>query len=442
MSGIAIIIKGADFSKNNIGKISLETSLQSIVILGSDSVTGITSNYTADYTPSNTTQTGVTWSITSGSDYASIDSSTGVLTVKSGASNSSVTIQATSTANASINATKVVAVTYSASTALQSIAISGSDTVTGTTSQYSVTYTPTNTTQTGVTWSITSGSDYASIDSSTGVLTVKSGASNSSVTIQATSTANASIVATKKITVTVTDNIITDGLRLNLDALYNTGNNLHDTSAAGWYNKVDNVLQTWYNSNTTNPVINDKSYDFNNNGILLKNSADQFYLQGLGDFTLGFAFFINLSFTSGANVAVNLLWDVGIADAGCLGFSIECNSVTGISIDTLSPLLQIRYPTTQKWTAYRPINFNDGVKMNNNAYNIIYIVRKGNSVSFYVNGNKLLYSVSNDMYNTPVTTTGNSKYTYVTLLSAIQTSSTPNLTLQVRSFLMYSSAYI
>jgi hypothetical protein len=179
---------------------SSSTDLQSIAISGADTVTGTTSTYTAGLTPSTTTQTGVTWSIVSGSDYASIDSSTGLLTIKSGASNSSVTIQATSTANAAIVAIKKITVTYQV--ALNSLAISGSDTATGTTSNYTVALTPSNTTQTGVTWSIVSGSDYASIDSSTGVLTVKSGASNSSVTIQATSTANASIVATKVVTVT------------------------------------------------------------------------------------------------------------------------------------------------------------------------------------------------------------------------------------------------
>ena len=44
--------------------------------------------YTVSFTPSGTTQTGITWSIQSGSAYATIDQS-GTLTVLSGASNAS-----------------------------------------------------------------------------------------------------------------------------------------------------------------------------------------------------------------------------------------------------------------------------------------------------------------------------------------------------------------
>lgn len=87
------------------------TDVTAISIIGAESVTD-SGTYSVTYTPSNTPQTGVTWSIISGSEYAEI-SSDGVLTAKDGASNSSVTIKATSTHNSSVSATKVVSVTKS-----------------------------------------------------------------------------------------------------------------------------------------------------------------------------------------------------------------------------------------------------------------------------------------------------------------------------------------
>lgn len=57
---------------------------------------------------------GVTWSIVSGSDYASINQSTGEVTAKDGATSSVVVIRATSSYSAAIYAEKTVAVTYSA----------------------------------------------------------------------------------------------------------------------------------------------------------------------------------------------------------------------------------------------------------------------------------------------------------------------------------------
>ena len=114
--GIAIIAKGADFSENNIGSVTPASivNLLGLSISGPSTVTGTEAHFDAVYNPSNTTQRGVTWSVESGSTYASINASSGVLTVLSGASNASVTIKATSNANPSIAATKTIAVTYQA----------------------------------------------------------------------------------------------------------------------------------------------------------------------------------------------------------------------------------------------------------------------------------------------------------------------------------------
>lgn len=87
--------------------------------------------------------------------------------------------------------------------ALMGLSVSGDSTVgnAGNKAQYNVEYTPSDTTQRGVIWSVTSGSAYASIDQS-GLLTVKSGANGNAVTIRATSKENTSIYAEKTVTVT------------------------------------------------------------------------------------------------------------------------------------------------------------------------------------------------------------------------------------------------
>lgn len=94
---------------NNITEI-LPTGIE---ISGLSSVADIdnTAQYSVGYIPSGTTETGVTWEIASGGSYASIDQ-TGLLTVKSGAKESTVTIRATSLVNPNATALKVIRVTY------------------------------------------------------------------------------------------------------------------------------------------------------------------------------------------------------------------------------------------------------------------------------------------------------------------------------------------
>lgn len=83
------------------------------------------------------------------------------------------------------------------------LVISGDSTVNSdsNTAQFSVAYTPSNTTQRGILWSVVSGSDYASIDEK-GLLTVKEGANGSTVKIRATSKDSSSVYAEKSVTVT------------------------------------------------------------------------------------------------------------------------------------------------------------------------------------------------------------------------------------------------
>lgn len=110
--GIAIIAKGADFGSKNIGQVTPVNivELSSLSIVGPDSVNN-SAQFEVGYSPSNTTQRGVTWSIKSGSQYATIDANTGELTTLPGADGNSVTIKVTSKAKPSVSATKTVTTT-------------------------------------------------------------------------------------------------------------------------------------------------------------------------------------------------------------------------------------------------------------------------------------------------------------------------------------------
>lgn len=114
--GIAIIVPNCDFSEANLGKVTLSgIPVAEIIITGDSDVRGTSAQYSVDYIPTTTSERDVVWSIESGSEYASINSNTGSLTIKSGANNSQVTIKATSIANSDIYATKTITVTYDAS---------------------------------------------------------------------------------------------------------------------------------------------------------------------------------------------------------------------------------------------------------------------------------------------------------------------------------------
>lgn len=88
--------------------------LQSLSINADNSYTGKTFKPTVSYTPAGTTQKGVTWEITEGSQYATINSGTGVVTIDEDADEAEIIIKATSTYNSSITATKTITVTYDA----------------------------------------------------------------------------------------------------------------------------------------------------------------------------------------------------------------------------------------------------------------------------------------------------------------------------------------
>ena len=289
-----------------------EVALTGLTVTGEATVSsdGNTAQYGVIYSPSNTTQRGVTWSVVSGADYASIDQN-GLLTVLAGASGSSVKIRATSRDNTAVYAEKSLTVTYYAKTvptwslassmtldpeggtvtilvtdpdgkgwqvlasswltlksgslsgtgsgtltlayeaytggssrtgsvtlrseggnvascaafqsaiqtpvALTGLAIESDNVADGKVSGggvFKAVYTPSDTTQKGVVWSIVSGADYATIDSggSTGECTVlfsdDESAVGQTVTIRCASTENAAIHA--DITVTIEESAVAD----------------------------------------------------------------------------------------------------------------------------------------------------------------------------------------------------------------------------------------
>lgn len=114
--GKAIIIPDVSFATSNLGRVTLtnEIPLQALSITAPPSFTGTTLQLLAEYFPLNTTQRGVTWSIISGGQYATINANTGVLTVLSDANSDNVTIKVASNDATGIETTKTIEVTYSA----------------------------------------------------------------------------------------------------------------------------------------------------------------------------------------------------------------------------------------------------------------------------------------------------------------------------------------
>lgn len=202
--GIAIIINGADFSAKNLGKVNIiqDVDVESMSIMGDNSYEAASFQLGVSYLPLNTNQKGVTWEITSGGQYATIDAVSGVVTILEGANNNNIVVKATNTYKPSVTATKTISVKYKATLdVLNSISVIGDSTINDETHQFAVEFDPANTSYNSVTWAITNGSQYASINQD-GLLSVVEGTANKSVTIRATSTHDTSIYGEKTAVVT------------------------------------------------------------------------------------------------------------------------------------------------------------------------------------------------------------------------------------------------
>ena len=112
--GKAIIISDVNFSSANLGKVTLSGNIP-LVALAIDTLDyfiGTSIQMDLIHFPINTTERNVSWSITSGNQFATIDSSTGRLTVSSSANEGVVTVMVSSVDNPAIKATKDITVSY------------------------------------------------------------------------------------------------------------------------------------------------------------------------------------------------------------------------------------------------------------------------------------------------------------------------------------------
>ena len=158
---------------------------------------GGTKQLTATVLPSGASQS-VTWSVISGSSVASVSSS-GLVTAKAVGT---ATVRATSTANSSVYKDCTVTVTtVPTSISLNYTSITLQE---GETKQLTATVSPSSASQ-SVTWSVVSGSIYASVSSS-GLVTAKTAGT---ATVRATSAVNSSVY--KDCTVTVTEPVLPPG---------------------------------------------------------------------------------------------------------------------------------------------------------------------------------------------------------------------------------------
>lgn len=198
--GKAIIITDLTLS-DNLGKVTLtDEPAPSVIEIKGISIASKPSSIqdgvqlSVSYSPSNTTQKGVTWS--SSDEGVATVSNSGYVTVKKAGS---VTITATSTYNSSLSDSLTASCSVTQThIPVTSIAISGDNTGTvGGTIQLSASASPSNATNKNVTWS-SSNESIATVDDS-GLVTLKS---EGDVTITATSVSEPSVSSTKSVTVT------------------------------------------------------------------------------------------------------------------------------------------------------------------------------------------------------------------------------------------------
>ena len=157
--GIGIFVPNADFSSLNLGQVTplQDIPVTAIAIAMNASYSGTTFTPSITYTPTNSNKKGVTWSITAGGTYATINATTGVVTILSTANASNITIQAVSNYDSSIVATATTAVTYVEQVIdVTSVTITGNSTM-SLTGTLTAAILPANATAQTVAWAVTAG---------------------------------------------------------------------------------------------------------------------------------------------------------------------------------------------------------------------------------------------------------------------------------------------
>jgi len=201
---------------------SSQIPISSITITGGSSITtrGGTLQLTAAVQPSNATNKAVTWSLTGGSAYAFINSTTGLLTA---VANGTVTVRVTANDGSGEYGTATVTITNQ-NIPVAGITIAGGNSITtrGGTLQLTAAVQPSNATNKAVTWSLTGGSAYAFINSTTGLLTA---VANGTVTVRVTANDGSGVYGTTAVTISgqsiqaipVTSISVTGGTSISID---------------------------------------------------------------------------------------------------------------------------------------------------------------------------------------------------------------------------------
>jgi uncharacterized protein YjdB len=240
-------------------------AVTSITVTGAGGATAITTNggslqLSAGILPSNATNNTVTWSVTSGANLASINGSTGLVTAED---NGIVTVRAT--ANDGSGVYGVLTITISNQVfPVTGITVSGAGgataiTINGGSLQLSAAILPLNATNNTVTWSITSGSNLASVNASTGLVTASD---NGAVTVRATANDGSGIYGTLVISITnqINENTENDPpvIVVNYKSSSYSGF-VSEIDASGSYDtNRDNLTFTWITPNNV-PVSSTSS---------------------------------------------------------------------------------------------------------------------------------------------------------------------------------------
>lgn len=250
----------ATASNNVVGSMTVTISGQSTKILVTRmditttktdfSITedGGTLQLNLNITPTTATNKSVKWSIKSGQDKATINSSTGLLKAVTNTNGTPVTVQAEALDGSGVVATKDVTISGQ-KIKVSKITIDGPDSVTGTGKvTMDKTVLPKDATNGAVVWSVENNTGSATIDTNTGELTPKS---NGKVTVKATATDGTGISDTKEVTISGIDNNI-PATKINIAT--KDGAALSITEDDGTLGLIASLLPSY--STTTSEAVN------------------------------------------------------------------------------------------------------------------------------------------------------------------------------------------
>jgi len=164
---------------------------------------GSTQQFTATVNGTNNPPQTVNWSVTGGTTATTINTSTGLLIVANGETNTTLTVRATSAYDGTKSGTATVTVLIPTVTSVV-VAPSTATVARGGTQQFTATVNGTNTPPQTVYWTVTTaagGSPVSTINNS-GLLTVPNNETNTTLIVRATSTYNATISGTATVMVT------------------------------------------------------------------------------------------------------------------------------------------------------------------------------------------------------------------------------------------------